>query len=67
MKSVMKLNQWKHMHPVINWFNKIKDKCKHSFIKLDVNDSYLSISNKTLIEALNLAKKYCEIRKNERE
>ena len=61
----MKLNQWKHTHSVIIWFNKIKDKCKHSFIKFDVIDFYPSISNKTLVEALNLASSYCEISENE--
>ena len=65
MKSVMKLNQWKHTHSVINWFNSINDKSKHRFIKFDVIDFYPSISNKTLVEALNLAKNYCKISENE--
>ena len=61
----MHLNQWKHTHSVINWFNSINDKSKHRFIKFDVIDFYPSISNKTLVEALNLAKNYCEISENE--
>ena len=60
----MKRNQWKHTHSVINWFNNIKDKCMHSFIKFDVIDFYPSIIAKTLVEALNLAKYYCEISEN---
>ena len=62
MKSVMKQNQWKHMHFVINRFKHIKNKCNHSFIKFDVINFYPS---KTLIEALNLAKNYFEISENE--
>ena len=57
----MKLNQWKHTHSVINWFNIIKDKYKHSFIKYDVIDFYPSINSKTLKEVINLDKSYCEI------
>ena len=65
MKSVMKLNQWKHTHSVINWFSNIKGKCKHIFIKFNVIDLYPCISNKTLVKVLNLDKNYCEIIENE--
>ena len=61
IKSVMKLNQWKNTHSVINWIYKITDKCKHSFIKFDVVDFYPSISSKALVATLNLARSYCKI------
>ena len=61
----MKLNQWKNTQSVINWFNNIKNKQKHSFIKFDVKNFYPSISRNTLLEALALAKNYCAISKDE--
>ena len=61
----MQLNQWKHTHSVINWYNNIKNKNKHSFIKFDIIDFYPGISSKTLVKALNLANNYCEISENE--
>ena len=65
MRYIMKLNQWKNTQSVINWFNNIKNKQKHSFIKFDVKDFYPSISRNTLLEALALAKNYCAISKDE--
>ena len=64
MKIVMKLNQWKNTYSVIILFNKITNKCKHNFIKFDVFEFYPSISSKTLVEALNLARNYCKISEN---
>ena len=61
----MKLNQWKNTQSVINWFNNIKSKQKHTFTKFDVKDFYPSISRNTLLEALALAKNYCAISMDE--
>ena len=65
MKSVLKLNKWKHTHSVINWINKIKNKCKDSIMKFEAVDFYPSKSSKTLVKAFTLTKNYCEISEND--
>ena len=57
MRYVMKLKQLKNTQSVIIWFNNIKNKQKHRFIKFDVKDFNSSTSRKTKLEALAIEKK----------
>ena len=60
------LNQWKNTKAVLNWFNGIQHKEKHSFIAFDVVDFYPSISMSLLITALQFASNYVNITDEER-
>ena len=39
-----KYNQWKNTKWVIDWFNSVRDKGRHSFLVFDIGDFYPSIS-----------------------
>ena len=43
--EVTELNQWKSTSEVIDWFQKIHNKSRMSFLQLDIVDFYPSISN----------------------
>ena len=47
LRNTTSLNQWKDKSEVVNWFNKIEEKSKHTFIVFDVKDFYTSISTKS--------------------
>ena len=44
LRNTTSLNQWKDTSEVINWVNKIEEKCKHTFMVFDIKDFYPSIS-----------------------
>ena len=52
-KKSKRLNQWKDTSEVINWFNKIEEKSKHTFMVFDIKDFYPSISKYLLQKALD--------------
>ena len=52
LKNIIRLNQWKDTSEVINWFNKIEEKSKDTFIVFDIKDFYPSISKYLLQKAL---------------
>ena len=52
LKNIIRLNQWKDISEVINWFNKIEEKSKDTFIVFDIKDFYPSISKYLLQKAL---------------
>ena len=47
--------------PTIEWFKKIKNKCKATFTQFDIIDFYPSITKNILIHSINYARKYIEI------
>ena len=53
--SKTKLNQWKCTSEVINWFTKIENKSRSSFLVLDIVDFYPSISAELLNTVLEYA------------
>ena len=61
------LNQWKSTRAVLNWFNGIQHKEKHSFIAFDVVDFYPSISMSPLNTALQFASTYVNITDEEKQ
>ncbi len=56
LRSITQTNQWRNSGSVIEWFNKIPDKSKHSFTIFDIVDFYPSISEELLEKAINFAK-----------
>ena len=56
LRNTTRLNQWKDTSEVINWFNKIEEKSKHTFIVFEIKDFYPSISKYLLQKALEFAK-----------
>ncbi len=61
------LNLWRNTYQVLNWFNKIVNKDRATFICFDIVDFYPSITEKLLTDALNYAEKYHPITRLERE
>ena len=52
------LNQWKSSASVINWYANIPNKNQHTFAVFDIENFYLSITEKLLIDPINFAKQY---------
>ena len=59
------INQWKNTAAVLNWFNSINDKQKHTFITFDIVEFYPSITLDLLNKALQFASNYDHITKDE--
>ena len=55
VRNRTKVNQWKDTSTVIDWFRNIPDKKSCYFMELDI-ESYPSISEKLVIEAIQYAK-----------
>ena len=52
------LNQWRSTPEVLTWFNTIPNKENSSFIQIDIDDFYASISEDLLIKSLNFASEF---------
>ena len=67
VKRKTELNQWKNTSEVIEWFKKIKNKEKKSFILFDLVSFYPSITEPLLREALEWAATIANISESEKE
>ena len=60
VRDKTKLNQWKNTQSVVEWFTKIEDKERLSFIQYDVDNFYATITeeliNKSRIMHLTMLK-----------
>ena len=65
LRNTTRLNQWKDTSEVINWFNKIEGKSKHTFIVFDIKDFYTSIPKYLLQKALEFPKAKVSITQEE--
>ena len=63
VREVSHCNLWRNSFDTIEWFRKIKNKSKASFIQFDIIDFYPSISKKILIDSINCAREYIDITK----
>ena len=63
--SLIGVNQWKNSNAVIEWFKKIENKSKRSFIVFDIENFYPSISSTLFNNAIQFAKEICEIPDND--
>ena len=55
------LQQWRKTADVINWFINIEDKRSYRFIKFDICEFYVSISEEALKKALSWARSFTTI------
>ena len=61
IRKKTKLNQWKNISDVTNWFTNVSDEQKHSFASFDINSFYLSITESLLSKAISFADNYTTI------
>ena len=55
------VNQWRNTSTVIKWFENLQNKQKRRFIKFDIADSYLSITEQLLERSIKYAKSFVTI------
>ena len=67
LREKTKLKSWKNTPSVIEWFKKLKNKQKLSFVQFDIWEFYPSITKQVLINALNYAKDITKITKQEKD
>ena len=67
LKVKLKLQQWKHNHAVIKWFNGLSNKQKLNFIQFDMVSFYPSISEALLHKAIEWASEHVDISEEEKE
>ena len=67
MKKANHSNLWRNSYDTIEWFRKIKNKSKATFMQFDIIDFYPSITKNTLIDRINYARKYVDITKEQYE
>ena len=60
MKKADYSNLWENSYDTIEWFKKIKNKSKATFMQFDIIDFYPSITKNTLIDSIKYARKYIE-------
>ena len=56
IRTILKVNQWKNSHSVIEWFKNIHDKHKHMFLSFDIVEFYPSITEELLNRVIEWAK-----------
>ena len=54
----LKINQWKDISEVIDWFKKLEDKSNSKVIQLDIKEFYRSVTEQTLNKAISFASNY---------
>ena len=59
--SSHKYNLWKNSMDTIDWFRKIKDKKRSTFVQFDIIEFYPSITKELLVRSLNHAREYTDI------
>ena len=65
IRSKTKLHQWKNTKSVVDWFSRIDEKQKHSFLVFDIVDFYPSISEDLLRLSLEYAKQHTTVSEQE--
>ena len=66
LRNKLQFDQWKNSENVIDWFKKIETKSNYVFIKFDIAEFYLSISETILRTATRFAENYVEITDQEK-
>ena len=61
LREKLEYNQWRNTKSAVKWYINLRQKHKLSFIQLDVDGFYGSISEKLFLEALEWAEKYVDI------
>ena len=63
--SSHKYNLWKNSMDTIDWFRKIRDKKRSTFVQFDIIEFYPSITKELLVRSLNHAREYTDITEEE--
>ena len=66
MRKLTKFNQWKNSSDVIEWFNRIENKDRSTFLQYDIDQFYPSIKEDLLNLALDWASGFVAISDQER-
>ena len=61
LKTKLGLNLWISTSDAINWFDKIQNKSRATFIQFDIVEFYPSIKENMLLDAIKFAKEYINI------
>ena len=61
VKKANHCNFWGNSYETIEWFRRIKNKSKATFIQFDIIDFYPSITKNILIDSINYARKYIDL------
>lgn len=65
LRKTLSLSQWKNTKAMTDWFAGIQNKSKATFIQFDIITFYLSLTENTLNETINLAKQDVHITDDE--
>ena len=65
LMSSHKYNLWKNSLDTIDWFRKIKDKKRSTFVQFDIIEFYPSIIKELLVRSFNHAREYTEVTEEE--
>ena len=66
LRNKLQLNQWKNSQDIIGWFTKIENKNNYVFLKFDIAEFYLSVSESILQTAIRFAEDHIEITDEEK-
>ena len=61
LRIATNVNQWRSTSDCLKWFKGINIHHKNAFIKYDIKNFYPSINKKTLLKAIDLAKKFTSV------
>ena len=67
VKKANHSNLWGNSYETIEWFRKIKNKSKATFMQFDIIDLYPSITKNILIDSISYAHKYVDVTKEQYE
>jgi hypothetical protein len=66
IREKTKLNQWQNTKSVVDWFTKIENKQRCSFIQYDIDNFYASITETLIHKTLDWASNYVHISQEDR-
>ena len=61
IRSKLKVNQWRNSQSVIEWYKKISNKPRHTFVSFDIVEFYPSITEDLLDKAISWARAFVDI------
>ena len=61
VKKANHSNLWENSYEASEWFRRIKNKSKATFMQFDIIDFYPSITKNILIDSINYARKYVDV------
>ena len=67
VKKANHSNLWGNSYETIEWFRRIKNKSKTTFMQFDIIDFYPSITKNILIDSINYVRKYADVTKEQYE